>query len=56
MIFLEFLPPVWCTETKVAASGRVWPVGNTTSLKRRLNLGFLRAAKVFSSSDSASNT
>src|SRR5437868_1311731 len=56
MIFLEFLPPVSWTETKVAVSGRVWPLGNTTSLKRRLNLGLsLRAAKVFSSSDSATS-
>src|SRR5579859_4893764 len=56
MIFLGFLPLVSCTETKVAVSGRVWPLGNTTSLNRRLNLGLsFRAAKVFSSSDSATS-
>src|SRR5512140_2103699 len=54
--FLGFLPLVSCTETKVAVSGNVCPLGNTTSLKRRLNLGLsLRAAKVFSSSDSATS-
>src|SRR6476661_5635430 len=53
-VFLGFLPPVSCTEIKVAASGSVCPLGNTTSLKRKLNFGLsLRAAKVFSSSDSA---
>src|ERR1051326_2051627 len=56
MTFFKSLPLVSCTETRVAVSGSVWPLGNTTSRKRRLNLGLsLRAAWVFSSSDSATS-